>query len=76
MSRARLVALAALLAAAPAVAGESLWINEGNRMRVVEIASIDAPPLCLHAFELTFQHPVTRQPVTFRAPPPAWADMG
>jgi hypothetical protein len=45
MRRGFWAALAALLVAAPATAGESLWINEGNRMRVVEIASIDAPPL-------------------------------
>ena len=34
--------------------------------------SIDDPPLCLHAWRLTLQHPITMQMMTFTAPPPAW----
>jgi RluA family pseudouridine synthase len=34
--------------------------------------SVNEPPLCLHAWRLTFRHPVTTHAVTFTAPPPAW----
>ncbi len=36
---------------------------------------IGDPPLCLHAWELGFVHPLTRQPVRFAAPPPEWAQQ-
>lgn len=32
------------------------------------------PPLCLHAWQISFAHPATGQPITFTAPPPAWAE--
>jgi 23S rRNA-/tRNA-specific pseudouridylate synthase len=34
---------------------------------------VAAPPLCLHAWRITFRHPLDQQMVTFAAPPPAWA---
>jgi UPF0176 protein len=54
------------------VCGDPAYIA-GSEVGEVQTLSIDAPPLCLHAFEITFKHPVSGQPVTFRAPPPAWA---
>jgi 23S rRNA-/tRNA-specific pseudouridylate synthase len=30
-------------------------------------------PLCLHAWQITFQHPASWQPCHFTAPPPPWA---
>ena len=30
-------------------------------------------PLCLHAWQITFVHPLSKQPMEFTAPPPAWA---
>lgn len=45
-----------------------------NRTRgQTQTLGLDAPPLCLHAWKLTFEHPVTRQPVSFTAPEPSWA---
>lgn len=35
--------------------------------------AVDAPPLCLHAWKLQFQHPVTGRALLFTAPPPSWA---
>ena len=35
--------------------------------------SVDDPPLCLHAYRLTFTHPLTGKRVTFEAPLPQWA---
>ena len=31
------------------------------------------PPLCLHAWQISFQHPVTDKPVSYQAEPPGWA---
>lgn len=55
------------------VCGDPAYLA-GNEVGDTQTLSVDAPPLCLHAFEITFRHPVSHQPVTFRAPPPAWAD--
>jgi len=57
------------------VCGDPAYLA-GSEVGETQTLGIDAPPLCLHAFELTFRHPVSRQPVTFRAPPPAWAEAG
>lgn len=54
------------------VCGDPAYLS-GSEVGEVQTLSIDAPPLCLHAFEITFKHPVSRQSVTFTAPPPAWA---
>lgn len=32
----------------------------------------DDPPLCLHAWKISILHPLTGEPATFTAPPPAW----
>jgi UPF0176 protein len=34
---------------------------------------LDAPPLCLHAWRISFRHPLNDQTMTFAAPAPAWA---
>ena len=54
------------------VCGDPAYLA-GSGVGEVQTLSIDAPPLCLHAFEITFKHPVSGQPVMFRAPPPLWA---
>lgn len=33
------------------------------------------PPLCLHAFRISFQHPQTKERVTFECPAPAWTEV-
>ena len=35
--------------------------------------SVDAPPLCLHAWRIQFVHPMSKLPMEFTAPPPMWA---
>jgi RluA family pseudouridine synthase len=35
--------------------------------------TLNDPPLCLHAWKLSFFHPVTKERTFFEAPPPAWA---
>jgi RluA family pseudouridine synthase len=57
------------------VCGDPAYLGD-NEVGETQTLSVDAPPLCLHALEITFKHPVSHQPVTFRAPPPAWAAGG
>jgi UPF0176 protein len=33
---------------------------------------LEAPPLCLHAWKLSFVHPLSGERVAFEAKPPAW----
>jgi UPF0176 protein len=33
---------------------------------------VGEPPLCLHAWQITFSHPVSGAPLSFTAAPPAW----
>lgn len=47
----------------------------GSEVGEVQTLGIDAPPLCLHASQINFRHPVSGQSVTFKAPPPAWAAL-
>jgi len=35
--------------------------------------SMDEPPLCLHAWQISFTHPASGESVAFTAPPPDWA---
>lgn len=37
--------------------------------------SINDPPLCLHAWRLSFHHPITEERVSFEAPVPSWANQ-
>jgi RluA family pseudouridine synthase len=37
--------------------------------------AVDDPPLCLHAWRISFRHPLEQRRVTFTAPPPAWASI-
>jgi tRNA pseudouridine32 synthase/23S rRNA pseudouridine746 synthase/23S rRNA pseudouridine1911/1915/1917 synthase len=34
------------------------------------------PPLCLHAWKLSFEHPAAHRTLSFEATPPAWAKTG
>lgn len=52
------------LAAQAAIVGD---VRYGSRVPLGQV-------LCLHAHRLTFQHPVTREPVTVVAPLPDWAE--
>ncbi|HVF15956.1 MAG TPA: pseudouridine synthase, partial [Steroidobacteraceae bacterium] len=45
----------------------------GNILGDSQTLDVAAPPLCLHAWQLTFRHPLLQESVTFTAPPPTWA---
>lgn len=54
------------------VYGDPVYLPE-HRLGDTQTLDIDSPPLCLHAWKITFRHPVSKQRMTFVAPPPEWA---
>ena len=54
------------------VCGDAVYLA-GNKLGNTQTLGLDDPPLCLHAWRIAFVHPLSRRPVTFTAPPPAWA---
>jgi UPF0176 protein len=47
----------------------------GNIVGDSQTLDVGAPPLCLHAWQITFRHPLLKENVTFTAPPPTWASV-
>ncbi len=54
------------------VVGDSTYLPD-QRLGDTQTHSVDAPPLCLHAWRIQFQHPLSMHRVAFEAPTPAWA---
>jgi UPF0176 protein len=54
------------------VCGDPAYVA-GRVLGDSQTLSVDAPPLCLHAWRISFNHPVQNQRMTFAAPPPTWA---
>jgi UPF0176 protein len=54
------------------VCGDPAYLT-GNRLGESQTLEVDAPPLCLHAWSITFRHPLDQKTVTFTATPPTWA---
>lgn len=53
------------------VCGDQAYL-QGGSLGDTQTVAVDAAPLCLHSWRIGFQHPVTRETVTFTAPPPPW----
>jgi 23S rRNA-/tRNA-specific pseudouridylate synthase len=54
------------------VCGDPTYLA-GQMLGDAQTLSVEAAPLCLHASQITLLHPLSKQAVTFTAPPPAWA---
>ncbi len=54
------------------VQGDPLYLAD-RALGGIQTLAVDDPPMCLHAFRITFEHPLTQQEVTFEAPLPEWA---
>ena len=54
------------------VCGDPAYLT-GGCLGETQTLDIDAPPLCLHAWRISFRHPLDGRTVTFTAAPPAWA---
>jgi RluA family pseudouridine synthase len=57
------------------VCGDQTYLI-GNILGDSQTLNVDDPPLCLHAWNITFEHPVHNQKMTFTAAPPAWSAEG
>jgi UPF0176 protein len=54
------------------VCGDPVYLP-GKTIGDTQTLAVDDAPLCLHAWKISFTHPLTKQPVEFSAPPPSWA---
>ena len=54
------------------ILGEPAYLADGGIGDTQTLALTD-PPLCLHAWRITFVHPLTRETVTHEAAAPVWA---
>ena len=54
------------------VCGDAVYLP-GNKVGDTQTLSVEDPPLCLHAWQIQFAHPLTRRRMEFIAPPPSWA---
>jgi RluA family pseudouridine synthase len=54
------------------VCGDPVYLP-GKKIGDRQTLGVDDPPLCLHAWQIKFVHPLTKLPAHFTAPPPAWA---
>ncbi len=54
------------------VCGDAVYLP-GKKIGNTQTLAIGDPPLCLHAWQIKFVHPLNRQPMEFTAPMPAWA---
>jgi RluA family pseudouridine synthase len=53
------------------VCGDTAYLP-GKKFGDTQTLAVGAAPLCLHAWKIKFTHPLSRQPVEFTAPKPAW----
>jgi len=56
------------------VCGDAVYLP-GQQLGDTQTLSMDDAPLCLHAWQIKFAHPLSQRPVEFTAPPPAWASV-
>jgi RluA family pseudouridine synthase len=54
------------------ICGDPVYLS-GKTLGTRQTLALGEPPLCLHAWKLTFKHPLTKKATTFEAPPPDWS---
>jgi UPF0176 protein len=54
------------------VCGDPAYLA-GDMVGESQTLDVDDPPLCLHAWRISFRHPLDHQSVTLTATPPQWA---
>ncbi|WP_395743359.1 sulfurtransferase [Prosthecobacter sp.] len=54
------------------IVGDAAYLA-GGEVGETQTLALGAPPLCLHALQIAFTHPLTKERVTFAAEPPEWA---
>ena len=56
------------------IRGDRSYLADG-KLGDVQTHAVGDPPLCLHAYRLTFAHPLTGERITFVAQAPAWSEQ-
>jgi RluA family pseudouridine synthase len=56
------------------ISGDPVYLPDGH-LGDMQTLPLGAPPLCLHAWRLSFTHPRTNQRMSFETDRPAWADL-
>jgi UPF0176 protein len=56
------------------IQGDTLYLAQGD-VGETHTHAVSDPPLCLHAWKLSFTHPLTRERLGFEASAPAWAAL-
>ena len=56
------------------VCGDAVYLPE-KKIGDTQTLGVGDPPLCLHAWQIKFVHPLSKQPVEFTAPAPTWASV-
>ncbi len=54
------------------IVGDAMYCP-GQQLGEVQTHAVEDAPLCLHAWQLTFEHPQNGETVSFEAPRPTWA---
>ncbi len=54
------------------VCGDLVYLP-GKKIGDTQTLAVGDSPLCLHAWQIKFVHPLSKLPMTFTAPPPDWA---
>ena len=54
------------------VCGDPVYLP-GKKFGDLQTLAVEDSPLCLHASQIKFVHPLTKLPTAFTAPPPEWA---
>jgi RluA family pseudouridine synthase len=54
------------------VCGDPVYLP-GKKTGDTQTLAVGDAPLCLHAWKISFTHPLMKKPMEFTAPPPAWA---
>ena len=57
------------------ICGDAAYLPQGA-LGTIQTLPLDAPPLCLHAWKLSFRHPANHRTQNFVAQAPAWASDG
>jgi RluA family pseudouridine synthase len=55
------------------VCGDPTYLTNG-RIAPRQTLTTRCPPMCLHAWSISFTHPETKSPITLSSEPPAWAN--
>jgi 23S rRNA-/tRNA-specific pseudouridylate synthase len=56
------------------ICGDQVYLAD-NKRGDTQTLSVEDAPLCLHAWKISFVHPMTKQAMEFTAPAPNWAKL-